>query len=100
MTKEIRSPNVQKTSAVRSAGVSFGILHSLGLRHLSFGFGEMEPLISSRIWSCVRPDADHRSHALARASALVQPAHRIFRAAGFMAGIKRRSTCHCLAISV
>src|SRR5947208_2273518 len=41
----------------------------------------------------------HRSHALARARAFVQPAQSCFRVAGFMAGTKRRSACHCLALS-
>src|SRR3989442_5934537 len=38
MTKEIRSPNVEKLSAVRSPVSSFGFPHSFGFCHSSFGF--------------------------------------------------------------
>src|SRR6266446_9029426 len=38
MTKEIRSPNVEKLSVVRSPVSSFGFRHSVGFRHSSFGF--------------------------------------------------------------
>src|SRR6266566_1650589 len=38
MTKEIRSPNVEKLSVVRSPVSSFGFRHSVGFRQSSFGF--------------------------------------------------------------
>src|SRR6266487_6409787 len=38
MTKEIRSPNVEKLSVVRSPVSSFGFRHSFGFCHSSFGF--------------------------------------------------------------
>src|SRR5437763_16583115 len=38
MTKEIRSPNVEKLSALRSPVSSFEFRHSFGFRHSSFGF--------------------------------------------------------------
>src|SRR5207247_6387412 len=38
MTKEIRSPNVEKLSVVRSPVSSFAFRHSFGFRHSSFGF--------------------------------------------------------------
>src|SRR5205823_15018930 len=37
-TKEIRSPNVEKLSVVRSQVSSYGFRHSFGFRHSSFGF--------------------------------------------------------------
>src|SRR5881409_427017 len=40
MTKEIRSPNVERLAVVRLALVSsFGFRHCFGFRHSSFGFG-------------------------------------------------------------
>ena len=39
------------------------------------------------------------SHAFERESAFVHPAKSFLRAAGFIAGTKRRSACHCCAIS-
>src|SRR5438093_7840000 len=38
MTKEIRSPNVEGLSVVRSPVSSLGFRHSFGFRHSSFGF--------------------------------------------------------------
>src|SRR6266516_4986487 len=38
MTKEIRGPNVEKSSGVRSPASSFGFRHSFGFRRSSFGF--------------------------------------------------------------
>src|SRR5437773_11046366 len=38
MTKEIRSPNVERLSMVRSPVSSFRFRHSFGFRHSSFGF--------------------------------------------------------------
>ena len=39
MTKEIRSPHVERPAAVRSAAWSFGFRYSFGFRHSSLGFG-------------------------------------------------------------
>jgi hypothetical protein len=50
-----------------------------------------------------RLELDHRhgylSHAFARDKAFIQPAQSFFRVAGFMVETKRRSICHCAAIS-
>src|SRR5439155_26852083 len=41
MTKEIRNPNVEGRSGVRSPDASFGFRYSFGFRHSSFGFTEL-----------------------------------------------------------
>ncbi len=70
------------------------LLVALGLQRLRTHAHENTCLVSmTRI--------HHASvHAFARDSAFSQPATSCFRWAGFMAGWKRRSTCHCFAISL
>src|SRR6187455_1894597 len=60
MTKEIRSPNVEGRSGVRSPDSSFGFRYSFGFRHSSFGFEKC------RSWGLrgfpVEPSPQNSSH--------------------------------------
>src|ERR1051325_1810294 len=72
--------------------------HGVGLRvqhlHDDFGRYSAQALVVS-----LNDDFHYTSsHALARASAFCQPRSSFCRSADFMAGVKRRSTCHCAAI--
>src|SRR6266496_2469462 len=48
MTKEIRNPNVEGRSGMRSPDSSFGFRYSFGFRHSSFGFEVLRFMESAR----------------------------------------------------
>src|SRR5947207_12593426 len=65
MRKEIRSPNVEKPSAVRLPVSPFGFRHSFGFCHSSFGF-ETGPASISRLHVHAHHPRRHPRQLLAR----------------------------------